>query len=155
MRGCDPSKFRQPTKRTLQDDNVNNPVLLLRNETAARYTPADGGRVLFVRNDNLYSQKVNLQLRKLEGEPELTVKGVASQPGLDIYRADFAVSRSGVVVFRPGAAALVSLSKKSHCIRSYASEIFMGAPGMYLVPIRPIKEHKAICCAIVHSFFRA
>jgi hypothetical protein len=28
-------------------------------------------------------------------------------------------------------------------------------PGMYLVPIRPIKEHKAICCAIVHSFFRA
>jgi len=26
---------------------------------------------------------------------------------------------------------------------------------MYLVPIRPIKEHKAICCAIVHSFFRA
>ena len=47
------------------------------------------------------------------------------------------------------------LSKKSHSIRSYASEIFMGCPGMYLVPIRPIKEHKAICCAIVHSFFRA
>ena len=32
---------------------------------------------------------------------------------------------------------------------------FYGCPGMYLVPIRPIKEHKAICCAIVHSFFRA
>ena len=32
---------------------------------------------------------------------------------------------------------------------------FYGCPGMYLVPIRPIKEHKVICCAIVHSFFRA
>jgi hypothetical protein len=56
---------------TLRDGKVVEPVALLKNQTGARYTPAGGGRILFVRSDNLYSQKLNRQARKLEGEPEL------------------------------------------------------------------------------------
>jgi serine/threonine protein kinase len=83
---------------------------LFKNATAARYTPAGGGRILFVRDDNLYSQRLNRRDRKLEGEPELVVRGVASQPGADVGRADFSVSRNGVVAWRPGKAALTQIT---------------------------------------------
>jgi eukaryotic-like serine/threonine-protein kinase len=89
---------------------ILNPVLLMRNDTAARYTPAGGGRILFVRDNGLYSQKLNLQTRQLEGESELIQHGVASGPGMSVYRADFSVSRSGVVAFRPGTAALAQVT---------------------------------------------
>ena len=56
---------------TLRDGRAADPVLLMKNATAARYTPAGGGRILFVRNDNLYAQRLNRTARKLEGEPEL------------------------------------------------------------------------------------
>ena len=56
---------------TLRDGRGDDPVLLMKNATAARYTPAGGGRLLFVRNDNLYAQPLNRTARKLEGEPEL------------------------------------------------------------------------------------
>ena len=52
----------------------------MKNATAARYTPAGGGRLLFVRNDNLYAQTLNRTARKLEGEPELVQQRVASSP---------------------------------------------------------------------------
>ena len=55
---------------TLRDGRAVDPVLLMENATAARYTPAGGGRLLFVRNDNLYTQALNRTARKLEGEPE-------------------------------------------------------------------------------------
>jgi predicted Ser/Thr protein kinase len=85
---------------TFSNGKAVNPSLLLRNATPARYTPAGGGRILFVRNDNLYSQKLNLGGRKLEGEAELVVQGVASG-----QRADVSVARNGTVVWRPGTAA--------------------------------------------------
>src|SRR5207302_3052007 len=83
-----------------------NPTLLRRNETAARYTPAGGGRLLFVRNDNLYAQRLNLKTRELEKESQLIQEDIASGPGLDNHRADFSVSKSGAVASRPGKAAL-------------------------------------------------
>jgi hypothetical protein len=85
---------------TLKNDKVINPVRLMRNPTAAHYTPANGGRILFVRNDNLYSQRLNLKERKLEGDPELIQQSVASATRL--ATADFSVSRSGLVAWRPG-----------------------------------------------------
>jgi eukaryotic-like serine/threonine-protein kinase len=91
---------------TLQDGKAADSVLLLKNPTAARYTLAGGGRLLFVRNDNLYSQKLNRSARKLEGEAELVVRGVASRPGGDPNCADFSVARNGTVAWRPGKAAL-------------------------------------------------
>ncbi len=89
---------------TLHDGRAANPVLLMKNATAARYTPAGGGRILFVRNDNLYSQRLNRASRKLEGEPELIQQKVASSPSFGI--AHFSVSRTGAVAWRPGTAGL-------------------------------------------------
>jgi serine/threonine protein kinase len=89
---------------TLSQGAVTKPTVLFKNDTAARYTPWDGGRVLFVRNDNLYSQRLNRSIRAVEGQAELLVRGVASQPGL--MRADFSVAQDGTVAWRPGRAAL-------------------------------------------------
>jgi predicted Ser/Thr protein kinase len=90
---------------TLRDGKAVDPVLLFQSPTAARYTPAGGGRILFVRNDNLYSQKLNRQTRKLESESELVVEGVASQPSMATHHADFSVAHNGTVAWRPGKAA--------------------------------------------------
>ncbi len=89
---------------TLQNGKIIDPVRLMQNPTAAHYTPAGGGRVLYVRNDNLYSQRLNLKERKLEGDPELVQSGVASATG--VAEAGFSVSRSGLVAWRPGTQAL-------------------------------------------------
>jgi serine/threonine protein kinase len=91
---------------TLRGGKAVNAVHLVKNPTAARYTPAGGGRLLFIRDDNLYSQKLNRSARKLEGEAELVLRGVASQPGTDVTRGDFSVSGKGVIAWRPGRAAL-------------------------------------------------
>ena len=87
---------------TLGEGTLSNPVLLMKNQTMARYTPSGGGRVLFVRNDNLYAQKLNREARKLEGEPELLEQGVASSPEWGL--AHFSVSRAGIIAWRPGRA---------------------------------------------------
>ena len=76
----------------------------MKNATAVRYTPAGGGRILFVRNDNLYAQTLNRKTRTLEGGPELIQQRVASSPSF--YAAHFSVSRTGVVAWRPGTAGL-------------------------------------------------
>jgi eukaryotic-like serine/threonine-protein kinase len=89
---------------TLRNGTPVNPVRLMQNQTPAHYTPSLGGRILFVRNDNLYSQRLNLRERKLEGDAELVLQGVASAPGSAL--ADFSVSRSGLVAWRPGTRAL-------------------------------------------------
>jgi len=102
--------FRSPTTEasvgigTLRGGRVADVKLLFPNDTAAQYTPADGGRLLFVRNDNLYSQRFNRAARTLEGEPELVVQGVASQPALS--RADFSVAANGAIAWRSGRAGL-------------------------------------------------
>ena len=89
---------------TLRDGRAVDFVLLMKNATAARYTPAGGGRFLFVRNDNLYAQTLNRTARKLEGEPGLVQQRVASSPAFHV--AHFSVSRTGVVAWRPGTAGL-------------------------------------------------
>jgi len=89
---------------------VVDPVPLLKNDTAGRYTPAGGGMILFVRNDNLYSQKLDLGQRKLVGDSQLIAEHVGSGPGMRVDRADFSVSRSGVLAWRPGTAALSQIT---------------------------------------------
>ena len=93
---------------TLSSGKISNSVTLFKNETAARFTPFGGGRVLFVKNDNLYSQRLNRAARAVEGEPELIVRGVASQPAL--MRADFSVAANGTIAWRPGRAALAQVT---------------------------------------------
>lgn len=80
--------------------------MLMRNDTAATYTPAVGGCLLFVRNDNLYAQKLDRRKRRLIGQAQLVQEGVASVPRLNQSRASFSVSRTGVIAWRRGRAAL-------------------------------------------------
>ena len=87
---------------TLGGATLSNPVLLMKNQTMVRYTPSGGGRILFVRNDNLYAQKLNREARRLEGEPALLEQGVASSPEWAL--AHFSVSRAGTIAWRPGRA---------------------------------------------------
>jgi serine/threonine protein kinase len=77
----------------LRDGEPVDPVRLMKNVTRLRYTPAGGGHVLFTRGQNLYAQKLNLTMRKLEGEPELLESNVSNF---------FSVSNSGMVASRPG-----------------------------------------------------
>ena len=89
---------------------VVDPVPLLKNDTAAKYTPAGGGRILFVRNDRLYSQKLDLGQRKLVGDSQLIEERVGSGPGSGVALADFSVSLSRVLAWRPGTAALSQIT---------------------------------------------
>jgi hypothetical protein len=88
----------------LNRGTITRTTILFKNATAAHFTSSGGSRVLFVKNDNLYAQRLNLTARAVEGEPELLVKGVASQPSL--FRADFSVAANGTIAWRPGQTAL-------------------------------------------------
>ena len=87
---------------TLSDGKVVNPQFLFSNDTSAAFTPAGGGYILFVRKDNLYSQKLDLKSRKLTGDPELVEERVTSfaQPRI----AYFSVARNGTIAWRGGTA---------------------------------------------------
>ena len=63
---------------TLRDGKAIDPRLLFSNDTAAAFTSAGGGRILFVRNDNLYAQKLDVKARHLISDPELVQERVAS-----------------------------------------------------------------------------
>jgi hypothetical protein len=98
---------------TLQDDVIDRAVLLFRNETAAKFTPAGGGRLLYVRNDSLYAQRVDVQTRTLRSEPVLVASGVRSMAGILGFRAYFSVARSGTVAWRPGGAEQAQVTRFS------------------------------------------
>ena len=89
---------------TLRAGKPADPVLLFKNNTAVHYSPASGGRIFFVRSDNLYAQKLDVKGQKVQGDPELVERGVASDPRF--HEAHFSVSQSGVVAWHPGRAAL-------------------------------------------------
>jgi DNA-binding winged helix-turn-helix (wHTH) protein/Tol biopolymer transport system component len=87
---------------------TRGPILLRKNMTAGRYAPAGGGRILYVQDDKLYAQKLNIRRGTLEGEPELVVNGVLTTLGS--RRGIFSVSRNGVLVWKAGRAALAQLT---------------------------------------------
>ncbi len=85
---------------TLRGGNPADPVLLMKNAGRVRYTTAGGGRVLFVRDSNLYAQRLNRSTRKLEGDQELVQSDVAH----------FSVSQTGILAWRSGRPAPQSLT---------------------------------------------
>lgn len=89
---------------TLSDGAITNISVLMKNATSARFTPAGGGHLLYVKNDNLYAQSLDLSSRRLVGDPKLVAKSVASQPSSSIALADFSVSENGVIAWRSGRA---------------------------------------------------
>jgi Tol biopolymer transport system component len=87
---------------TLRNGKATDVKFLFNNDTSVTFTPAGGGRILFVRDDNLYSQKLDLSARKLLGEPQLVQEHIVSDPG--VRNAIFSVSASGTLVWRSGTA---------------------------------------------------
>lgn len=87
---------------TLDGTKAVNPTLLVNNETAAAFTPAGGGWLLFVRNDNLYARRPDVKQRKLFGDPELLQQHVAYNPAF--RTPGVSVSNSGTIVWRSGTA---------------------------------------------------
>jgi DNA-binding winged helix-turn-helix (wHTH) protein len=93
----------------LKDGRIaRGPILLRKNITSGHYSPSGGGRLLYVQNDNLYAQKLSVSRALLEGTPQKILDGVFSEPIL--HRADFSVSRNGVLVWQSGRAALAALT---------------------------------------------
>lgn len=122
---------------TLKDGKPSDPVLLMRNKTAPHFTPARGGQLLFVRDNVLYAQKINLGARRLEGEPEAVVSGVSSVP--ELRMASFSVSANGVIAWRPGkdaSAQLITFDRSGKQIGTSgpASQIFS-------VKLSPDEQH--------------
>jgi DNA-binding winged helix-turn-helix (wHTH) protein/Tol biopolymer transport system component len=94
---------------TLENGKLSRgPVLLRRNMTAGHYSPAGGGQLMYVQDDKLYAQKLNIRRGTLEGEPERVVDGVLTT--LQAHHARFSVSRDGVLVWTAGRAALAQLT---------------------------------------------
>ena len=87
---------------------TRGPLRLRKNMTSGHYSSSGGGRLLYVENDKLYAQKLNIRRGTLEGEPERVVDGVFSDVAM--HRASFSVSRNGVLVWRAGRAGLAQLT---------------------------------------------
>jgi DNA-binding winged helix-turn-helix (wHTH) protein/Tol biopolymer transport system component len=84
------------------------PFPLFKNATPGHYSPARGGRLLYMRDDKLYAQKIDIAHGKLEGAPERVMDEVFSEP---ITRhAQFSVSRDDVLVWRSGRASLAQMT---------------------------------------------
>jgi serine/threonine protein kinase len=96
---------------TLHGETAVQPVPVLKNATVAHYTPAGGGLLLFVRNDNLYAQKFNREQRRVEGEARLVASGVSSYPGEGVKTADFSVAVNGTIAWRAGTAGFSQITK--------------------------------------------
>ncbi|MGD1090705.1 MAG: protein kinase [Bryobacteraceae bacterium] len=94
---------------TLQGGKVFNPLLLMKNDSAVQFTPALGGHIFFVRNDALYAQHLDLRRRRLEGDLEPIRQAVASRPGIGY--ADFSISRTGLLAWQAGKAALAQVTQ--------------------------------------------
>src|SRR5258708_3789765 len=88
---------------------IRSPTLLRKNAAGYRYSSSAGGRLLFVEDDNLYAQRMDLKGRTLRGEPEIVAQGVASACGG--RGANFSVSQSGVLSWRPGKVAQSPLTR--------------------------------------------
>jgi Tol biopolymer transport system component/predicted Ser/Thr protein kinase len=117
--------------------NVANPILLFKNDTAAQYTPAGGGRILFVRGDNLYGQRLDLKARTLVGDAELVAESVASTPFF--HEASFSVSRNGEIAWRSGKAELSELAVFSRQGKQIGT---VGTPSpIYDIRLSPDETH--------------
>jgi hypothetical protein len=107
---------------TLNGTNAVNPVRLMANDTAARYAPGIS-RILFVRDNTLYSQLLDRRNRRLSGEPELVQKNVASAPSFGLPA--FSVSATGLLVWRSGVASAsraVAFNRKGEQVGALSGE---------------------------------
>jgi len=83
---------------------------------------------LYVRNDNLYAQPLNVDARRLDGDADLIATSVRSLPGIYSYASYFAVSRSGMLAWRPGQAERAQVTMFD---RRSQRMTMVGTPGAF------------------------
>ena len=94
---------------TIEDGKLKRgPFPLLKNVTAGHYSPARGGSLLFVRDDKLYAQQLDVARGRIAGAPRRVVDDVFSVTAS--RHAQFSVSRDGVLVWRAGRATRVRMT---------------------------------------------
>lgn len=133
---------------TLNGDTVANPVRLMANATAARFSPSNS-RILFVRDDNLYSRKLDRKQRVLVGDPELVQNRVASAPAYGL--ADFSVSHSGVLVWRAGGASkggVVALDRTGKQVEALSRSYYFHG-----LRLSPDQKHLLGRASLQHNSF--
>jgi hypothetical protein len=120
------------------------PVPLTPNGGEMRYSPAYGGSVLFVRNDDLYAQKLDLARARLEGSPILVETNVAASTGI-IHTDNFSVSAGGVLAWRPGRAYAEQLTWFDRHGNPMGTA---GPPSDYLIA-RPSPDERRIAAIVL------
>lgn len=83
-------------------------MLLRRNISAGHFARAGSDRLLYVQDDKLYAQGLDLRRGVLQGEPEPILENVSS--ALELRHAFFSVSPSGALAWRTGKANATQLT---------------------------------------------
>jgi Tol biopolymer transport system component len=99
--------------------------LLLRNGAAGTFLPPD--LLLFVRGETLLAQRFDPERAVVRGDPESVTRPVM-RADVAAYRDLFSVSRSGIIVFRPGSSErrLVWMDRRGTVVKS------VGPPGVIM-----------------------
>jgi eukaryotic-like serine/threonine-protein kinase len=123
---------------------TRRPVLLKSNLNEARYSPARGGSLLYVQNDSLYAQRLNVASARLEGDPDLVQANVATSVGF--IASHFSVSPGGVLAWRPGMAALSQLTWFDRAGKAVGT---VGPPGdFFRVALSPDERRVAVLAGL-------
>jgi eukaryotic-like serine/threonine-protein kinase len=115
----------------------------------ARYSPAYGGSVLFVRNDNLYAQKLNISRTRLEGSPILVETSVASSAG-STHSDSFSVSRNGVLAWRPGR----EYAEQLTWFDRHGNPVETAGPTNAYLSARPSADERRIAAIVITAIGR-
>src|SRR5262249_40187080 len=114
------------------------PILLRKNLTSGHFSPMDGGKLLYLQDDRLYAQKLNVQSGRLEGDPQRVLDGVFS--GISTRQANFSVSRIGLWVWRSGRASLAQLT----WFNRRGTELGTAGPVCFETPVRLSPDEKHV-----------
>ena len=152
-----PTRIRgDPTYlRDVPEGRPADPVLLTRNAGGIRYTPAGGGRVLFVRNDNLYTQALNRKARRLEGDPQLIQQGVATRERRRFFQCPVLASSCGDRVAPCSRRSPSSIATASESAQQAlpASRAHSTSPRMKSTSWSPLEMAGAGCCSPTNRDF--
>ena len=118
---------------------VRGPFLLRKNMTAGRFSSWGGGRLLYVQDDTLYAQKLNIASASLDGTPVKVVDHVFSAP---TWRdPSVSVSRNGMLLWRSGRASLAEMTWFDRAGKVLGTSGPLGLP--WQVRLAPDDKHFA------------
>jgi len=124
----------------VQEVGSSQRVRVLNTETRAMWSPP--GYLLFMREGNLFAQRMNPKTFQLEGEPFEVAEEVRNNEGNG--RSTFAISQNGVLVYRSG----VANRQRQLSWRDRAGKVLsaVGKPGLFVgvVTLSPDERSAAL-----------